>query len=339
MGAGVEHQLKPAEEAGAQRRVVLEIRQEHLEALGHVDIEGGGDLAQVAHRFADLGCRRPAVVDVQRAAVPQDQADVVVAAGGVVPGQPVDHDRWLVLQECQHGRDHRLIAAQHALGVDHRLGHAGGAGGEQELGDSVGADPGRGRLDPARGRGCEQIGKGRRSSPGRRIGRHRDLGRGRHGGLDRSFICGPGGGEDQAGPDELDDLAQLAEVVGDQRVGGRDRSVGNPDVLRGERQQRMLEIVAREDRERALGRKPALEQRLADPAHALEGFGVGQPPPGAIRTALGQKRARGRVLGPALQPLGQARRIVSERVRRAGADRAIGAMLQLQIERAQTDLA
>ena len=33
------------------------------------------------------------------------------------------------------------IAAQHALGVDHRLGHAGGAGGEQELGDKSGPTP------------------------------------------------------------------------------------------------------------------------------------------------------------------------------------------------------
>ena len=85
---------------------------------------------------------------------------------------------------------------------------------------------GRGRLDRARGRGCEQIGEGCGGSPGRRIDRHHDLGRGRHGGLDRSFICGPGGGEDQPGPEELHDLVELAEVVGNQRVGGRDRSVG-----------------------------------------------------------------------------------------------------------------
>ena len=85
-------------------------------------------------------------------------------------------------------------------------------------------------------------------------------------------------------------VAQLAEVLRDQRVGGRDRGIGHADVLGGEREQRVLEVVAREDRERALGRKAALEQRLADAAHALERLGVGQPPPGAIaRPRLARK--------------------------------------------------
>ena len=81
------------------------------------------------------------------------------------------------------------------------------------------------------------------------------------------------------------------------------------------------------------------EQRLADPAHAFQGFGVGQPSPGAIRAAFGEKGALGRVLRPVLEALGQARGIIAERVRRAGTDRAIRAALQLQIERAQTHLA
>ena len=110
-------------------------------------------------------------------------------------------------------------------------------------------------------------------------------------------------------------------------------------MLGAEREQRMLEVVAREDRERALGREAALEQRLADATRALEGLGVAQPPPGAIRAALGQKGALGRARRPVLEALGQARRIVAERMRRAGADRAVGAMLQHQIERTQTNLA
>ena len=110
-------------------------------------------------------------------------------------------------------------------------------------------------------------------------------------------------------------------------------------MLGAEREQRVLEVVAREDRKRALGREPAIEQRLTDAAHALEGFGVSQPPPGALRAALGEKGALGRALRPVLEALGQARRIVAERMRRAGADRAVGVTLQHQIERAQTNLA
>ena len=44
------------------------------------------------------------------------------------------------LEEREHGADHLLVRAPHALRVDHRLGLAGGAGGEEELRDRVGAD-------------------------------------------------------------------------------------------------------------------------------------------------------------------------------------------------------
>ena len=42
------------------------------------------------------------------------EADVVVAAEGVVPRQPVDEHRRLLAQERQDVRDHLLVAAQHA---------------------------------------------------------------------------------------------------------------------------------------------------------------------------------------------------------------------------------
>jgi hypothetical protein len=110
-------------------------------------------------------------------------------------------------------------------------------------------------------------------------------------------------------------------------------------VLGGKREQSVVEVVAREDRERALRAKPAIEQRLADPAHAREGLRVGQPPPGAVRPAFGEERARRRMLGPMLQTLRKARGVRPKRMRRARADRAVLALLQHQIERSQTHLA
>ena len=75
------------------------------------------------------------------------------------------------------------------------------------------------------------------------------------------------GREDQAGREQVDDVAQLAEVARDQRIGRRDRRVGDADIDGGEAEQRVLEVVAGEDRDRPLGREVAREQRRADAAH------------------------------------------------------------------------
>ena len=133
-----------------------------LEALGHVEVDRRRDLAQVAQRLADQRRRRLAFVDVERAAVVEGDADVVVAAEGVVPGQPVDQHRRLLLQRREALADHLLVGAEHALGVDHALGQLGRAGGEQELGDRVGADLGVRRVDGGGGRGRQQLGERRR---------------------------------------------------------------------------------------------------------------------------------------------------------------------------------
>ena len=124
----------------AQRRVVAQIGQQRFIALGHVEIDRRRDLAQIAHGLLDAARHRLARVEIHRAAIEQRQPDIVIAAEGVVPRQPVDDDRRLVLQEGQRVADHHLVGADHALGVDDRLRIAGRARGQQEFRDGVGAD-------------------------------------------------------------------------------------------------------------------------------------------------------------------------------------------------------
>ncbi len=77
----------------------------------------------------------------------QGHAEIVVGAEGVVPGQPVHEDRRGLGEEGEALQQHDLVGHEHALGVHHGLWLAGGARGQQELGDRVGADGGEGRID------------------------------------------------------------------------------------------------------------------------------------------------------------------------------------------------
>ena len=52
-GAGVEQHLQPAEECLAQGGSAAQIRQQHLVALRHVEIDRRRDLAQIAHGLGD----------------------------------------------------------------------------------------------------------------------------------------------------------------------------------------------------------------------------------------------------------------------------------------------
>ena len=94
--AGIEQHLEAAEEVLAQLRIGTQIRQQRLKALRHVEIDGRRDLLEVADRRRNRAGQRLALVDVERAAIGQDEAEVVVAAERVVPRQPVDDHRRLV---------------------------------------------------------------------------------------------------------------------------------------------------------------------------------------------------------------------------------------------------
>ena len=132
--------MQPVEEFCAQALVVAQIRQQRLIALGHVEIDRRRDLLEIAHGLLDAAGHRLAGIEIHRAAIVERQPDIVVAAKGVIPGQPVDNHRRLVLEEGERFAQHHLVGADHALGVDDGLGIAGRARCQQELCDRVGAD-------------------------------------------------------------------------------------------------------------------------------------------------------------------------------------------------------
>ena len=166
-------------------------------------------------------------------------------------------------QRGQRVRQHLLVAAEHALRVDHRLGLSGRAGGEQEFGDRVRAD---GRVRRVHVRGWLS------SLPAQRTGRRARLPCPREPppqSLSRSAR------RPQRRPARASSRPMtcfsLREVGGYQRVGRGHRHVGDADVHAGKREQGVLDVVVRKDRQRALRGQTALEQRLADRAHARDG--------------------------------------------------------------------
>ena len=168
--AGVDEGLQVGEQALAQARVRLDIGQQHLEALRHVVVDGRRHVAEVADRRLDRAGQGPSLVDVERAAARQDEIEIVVAAEGVAPGQPVDQHRGDRAVARVDAFQHRLVRRHHPLGVDHALGRAGRTGGEQELGDRVGTDLRLRRVDlGAGGLGRERF-ECRRGPALRRIG-------------------------------------------------------------------------------------------------------------------------------------------------------------------------
>ena len=66
----------------------------------------------------------------------------------------------------------------------------------------------------------------------------------------------------------------------------------------GEPKKRMLDIVAGQNRDRALRRKVAIEQRRSDRAHGSKHRRISQRAPGAGAVALRQEDALRRNVGP-----------------------------------------
>ncbi len=136
-GGREEEHLHPAQQVLAQHLIGFHEVGDDLETGGHVEVQRGRDLPQVADGLGHGGRGRLALVDVERAAVVDRQAEVVVAAEGVVPGQPVHQHGRPVIQR-RHGLAHLLlVGAPHAVRIDHGLGHLGGARGEEEFGDGA----------------------------------------------------------------------------------------------------------------------------------------------------------------------------------------------------------
>ncbi len=151
---------------------------------------------------------------------------------------------------------------------------------------------------------------------GRRVARHHDLDIGRHRGLDRLGEHVAVAGKHQARRQQFDDRTQLAEIARHQRIGRRDRRVGNAGIERAERDERVLDVVAGENDERPLGGEIARQQRLADAAGKFQRLLVGDGAPVAVIVALGEEDLARRFRGPELQPFGE---LVRDRCRAAAA--------------------
>ena len=209
------------------------MRQQRLEALRHVEIDRRRDLLRLRAVCGNRAGQRLAVVDIERAAIVEHQVEIVVAAEGVAPRQPVDDHRRLVGDEGEAGAQHRLVRAQHALGVDDALGLAGRARGEQEFGDGVGADLGVRGVDRGGRLGREQIGERRGEAAAERIdacvtistssGTAASIARAN--GVPSVANTSPGVRV------SMIDL-QLAEIARHQRIGRRDRRIGNAGIHR-----------------------------------------------------------------------------------------------------------
>ena len=81
-----------------------------------------------------------------------------------------------------------------------------------------------------------------------------------------------------------------------QRIGQRDRRIGNAHMHGGEAEQRMLDVVAGENRDRPLGRQPALRAARTRAPHRREGRPLGEcarRPGLALREEDGARRRPG----------------------------------------------
>jgi hypothetical protein len=335
--AGVEEHLHARQQVAAQHRIGFHRVRNGLEAGRHVEVDGGRDLAQVAQRLGHAAGSGLAVVDVERAAVVQHDAHVVVAAEGVVPRQPVDQHRRLLAERGNRLPQLLLVGAPHAVRVDHRLGHLGGARGEEKLGDGVrpgGAHRGVDGRCCGRGGECVQAGGGAAFELA--FGED-DFGVGRHHGLDGAGIARGVGGEHEAGRERLQHVAQLFEVLAHQGVGRRHGAIRHAGIEAAQGQQRVFDAVLAEDRDRAVRAQAAIEQGLADAARLLQRLGVAHALPIAGAAvgqplAAGDEGALGRRFGPVRQAVGHAVAIRAElcfgaqvlRARRAFAQHCAG---------------
>jgi len=81
------------EKVCAEFLVPLEIGQQHVVAARDIEVERGRDFAQVGDGLLDQAGGRLAFVDVKTAAVAQHHVEIMIAAEGVVPGEPVNDNR------------------------------------------------------------------------------------------------------------------------------------------------------------------------------------------------------------------------------------------------------
>ena len=305
----------------ASARSASSARGEQRPAGGHVEVGGRGDLAQRGDRATEQRGDRAAGVDVQRAAVGEDLAEVVVGAERVAPRQPVDEHRRLGPQERPHRAERLLVGAQHPVGRDDALRRAGRARREQDLRDRVRADGRERALDVAERFGRLEVGQ--RERAGRKVAgddpRRDGVGDRLEGRAERGAVVGehhPGRAPRRDRPDAL-------VVAAEQGVGGADRDDGDARGEGAEQHQQVLDRVAREDHQRPLGAEAVLEQGLGDAVGAGPRRAPGDGLPARVLApALGGEHAVGMRRGARAEEVRHARGDVPERRGGAQQERA-----------------
>ena len=105
----------------------------------------------------------------------------------------------------------------------------------------------------------------------------------------------------------------------------------------GKAKERMLDIVAGQNGDRAIRREIALQQRRSNRAYAGEHRCVGQRTPRTRAVTLREENAIRRFFGPIGEPLGDLVRIGLQRVRRAHEHGAVGSALDQNVRGAEPD--
>ena len=313
------------EEFGAQVGVALQRFEQHRIGGRHGAEARGRQLAQILQRLLEAARDRPSAVDVERTRDADDAVQVGVAAPGVMPGQPVErHGDAAVVERLADRPDHLDAGGEIAVGVEHALGHAGGAGGEEDLGRRIGCDV----LAPLGDGGIDRAG-GERAEGKAAPAVHRDhAGAGPFGTVERRSVDFRVLCENQSRLDDAQRMVEACEVAG-QRVIGRDRCYQHARAQCAEQEEGVLQTVVGEDRNRLGPRAEALcDQPGGDGARLHPGIGVGQPLPRAVRaTALREERDVGPAHGRPFQPVDDERQVGRQRASGRKDQNAVSASL------------
>jgi hypothetical protein len=123
-------------------------------------------------------------------------------------------------------------------------------------------------------------------------------------------------------------MAELGQVLRDQRINGRKMRCGDSDVLSCKHQEQMLEVILRENCDRPIGGKAAVQQGLPDTSRCGDNLRVRQSPPFATRISLGRANPVGSYSGPMDDAIGENFRIRTEVFVWKDKDRSISELLE-----------
>jgi hypothetical protein len=146
----------------------------------------------------------------------------------------------------------------------------------------IGSDRLQGCLDSI-GRGYGEKVFERREGPAGRVAAGHDLDPVPVECIERRLVARRVVDEDELGLKQLDDGAQLGEILAQAGIGGGDRRSRESDAHRAERDERMVDAVLGQDGDRPLRRQPAIQEGLADRANLRVSVGIGDGAPGRVR--------------------------------------------------------